>query len=192
MGYGLGVAGSTNRSLVLTTCAPGHVVRDGLDVLAVQGVPEEVGRTVAAVPLVGAVVAVGLAVAVQLLGDAEPGVVAQEVAHATGVHRLGLVVVAQVGLAGQGGQHGGGDTWGRVNIKCASPVSRRPPVYLSVFRVANFITIPGGYQISRVAAIRGKLFGCQGLDCETELIVKIRGQKEDREIETFLGFMETN
>lgn len=48
----------------LTTSAPGNIVRDGFDVLAVQGIPEQVGRIVIAVPFVRPVVAVGLAVAV--------------------------------------------------------------------------------------------------------------------------------
>lgn len=91
---------------MLTTSAPGNVVRDRLYVLAVERVPEEVRCTVVAIPLVRSVVAVGLAVAVQLLGDAEPRVVAHEVADIAG-ECLRLVVVHQVGADGQRGENRG-------------------------------------------------------------------------------------
>lgn len=88
---------------VLTTSAPGNIVRDGLNVLAVERVPEQIGCTVAAVPLVRSVVAVCLAVAVQLLGDTQPSVVAQEVAQSTG-RRVWFVVVHQVWFDGHRGE----------------------------------------------------------------------------------------
>lgn len=95
--------------LLLTASAPGNVVCYCLDVFAIQRVPEQVGGTVAAIPLVGSVVAVSLAVAVQLLSDTEPRVIAHKVPDAAG-QSVWLVVVNQVRLNGQRCQNRGAES----------------------------------------------------------------------------------
>lgn len=82
---------------MLTARSPGNVVGDRLDVLAKHRVPEQIRGAVVAIPLVGAVVAIRLAVAIQLLCDAQSGVVAHKVADPAG-YRIRFIIVHQVGF----------------------------------------------------------------------------------------------